>query len=193
MLGLALGGLVLVGAAVAIVVASRGRKPDAVVDNTPPKQSSTQPGPTEPAVNRPSPVQPVPATPTPTPAVSNPTPAPAPVTPTPAAPVAPQPAAPEATPPEPAAAGAQQVAAGRKVFDANCARCHLINGAGGGAGGMPGGRGRGPDLGRVGSSHDADWLANYIRNPKAIKPDSRMPAFDNRIRPEDLRALAGYL
>jgi mono/diheme cytochrome c family protein len=77
-------------------------------------------------------------------------------------------------------------AAGRKVFEANgCARCHP----------MGGGRGKAPDLARVGAdpNHTVDWLEQHIRNPKAHNPGSRMPGYEGRIQPQDLRALAEYL
>ena len=93
-----------------------------------------------------------------------------------------------------------QFAAGRKVFDMQCARCHGIGeGSAGGFGGPRGGPGmarmRGPDLGTIGRdpSHTVDWLMEQIRNPKAHKSDSRMPAFEGKINDADLRALAEYL
>lgn len=55
--------------------------------------------------------------------------------------------------------------------------------------------GRGPDLGTVGEdeSHTVEWLMNYVRDPKAVKPNSKMPPFQGKIRDEDLRAIAEYL
>jgi cbb3-type cytochrome oxidase cytochrome c subunit len=62
---------------------------------------------------------------------------------------------------------------------------------------MGGGMGslRGPDLSTTGRnpSHTVDWFIKFIRNPKAVKPNSRMPAFEDRISPDDLKALAEYL
>ncbi len=90
-------------------------------------------------------------------------------------------------PPPPAAppGGSTDVAAGQRVFNASCARCHTIGG----------GRRKGPDLGHVGAdpNHTAEWLANYIRDPKSIDPDSSMPAFRGKINEPDLQALAEYL
>jgi cytochrome c553 len=68
----------------------------------------------------------------------------------------------------------------------------------GGSGPPGGGRrmgGRGPDLGMVGKDpeHTVAWLMEHIRNPKVHKPDSRMPAFEGKIKDDDLRALAEYL
>jgi cbb3-type cytochrome oxidase cytochrome c subunit len=106
-------------------------------------------------------------------------------------------------------------AAGKKVLVASgCFRCHTVNGVrgpvGGGppAGGFPGGGGppmpggpgrmmggRAPDLGEVGKdpTHTMDWVMKYVRNPKSVKPEARMPQFEGRIKDEDLRALAEYL
>lgn len=63
----------------------------------------------------------------------------------------------------------------------------------GGFGGPPGGRG--PDLSKVGADpqHTVEWLMDYVRDPKSIKPDARMPAFGSRLSDDELRALAEYL
>ena len=101
--------------------------------------------------------------------------------------------------------------AGKKALVANnCFRCHAVNGArAGGGGGAPGGPpggpggppagammggGRGPDLGSVGkdSEHTVDWIMKFVRDPKSVKPEARMPA-QSRISDEDLRAVAEYL
>jgi cytochrome c2 len=69
----------------------------------------------------------------------------------------------------------------------------------GGPGGPPGPGGmmpgRGPDLGKVGQNpdHTVEWLMKYVRNPKSVKPESRMPSFEARIKDDDLRALGEYL
>jgi mono/diheme cytochrome c family protein len=91
------------------------------------------------------------------------------------------------TQPEPTGDASEPFAAGKQVFQRNCARCHRIGGSSG-EGGM---RGRGPDLATVGRDHDADWLMGYIRDPKSRKPDSRM--LPQRLSDEDLRAVAVYL
>jgi cbb3-type cytochrome oxidase cytochrome c subunit len=55
--------------------------------------------------------------------------------------------------------------------------------------------GRGPDLGKVAQNpeHTVEWLMKYVRNPKSVKPEARMPAFEGRIKEDDLRPLAEYL
>jgi cbb3-type cytochrome oxidase cytochrome c subunit len=113
----------------------------------------------------------------------------------------------------PGGAGAQDLPAGRKIFDSvGCARCHSMGGAPGasgppqggpppggppGPGGGPGrGMNRGPDLAHVGKdpAHTAEWISAHIRNPKTHKPDSRMPPFgEDKLNANDLRVLSEYL
>lgn len=95
---------------------------------------------------------------------------------------APPPAAPGAGP------GAGASPDGKAVFDANgCAKCHAI--------GDSGRRRKGPDLAKVGMDpeHTPQWLVEYVKNPKAHKPDSKMPRFEGKISEQDLRALGEYL
>jgi mono/diheme cytochrome c family protein len=94
----------------------------------------------------------------------------------------------------PALAPTTQTASARPLFENNCAKCHTIPGSAPPADGK-GGRGKGPDLTRVGadSTHTVDWIAEHIRNPKTHKPDSRMPSFDGKLQPADIRALAEML
>ena len=66
----------------------------------------------------------------------------------------------------------------------------------GGPGMGPGGRPRAPDLGQVAKDpeHTADWIIRFVRNPQAVKPDSKgMPRYEGKIQDDDLRALADYL
>jgi mono/diheme cytochrome c family protein len=81
----------------------------------------------------------------------------------------------------------QPVATGRRVFDANgCARCHQTGSMG---------RGRGPNLAKVGAdpSHTVEWFTAFIRNPRSVRPNARMQGFEGRIKPDDLQQLAEYL
>jgi mono/diheme cytochrome c family protein len=97
--------------------------------------------------------------------------------------------------PGPASGDSQEFAAGKRVFQANgCVRCHPIGSGGPSAGPGPG-RGRGIDLGSVGRdpTHTVEWLMEHVRNPKAHRPDSRMPMFAGKINDEDLKALGEYL
>lgn len=67
----------------------------------------------------------------------------------------------------------------------NCARCHALNGQGGGP--------RAVDLSQVGAQRTADWIVAHLRNPQQHNPQSRMPKFEGRIPDADLQALGGYL
>jgi len=58
---------------------------------------------------------------------------------------------------------------GRQLFRSQCTVCHSVGGQGGKVG---------PALDGVGSRYSADWLHAYIMNPKLIRPDSAMPAFN---------------
>jgi cytochrome c1 len=110
--------------------------------------------------------------------------------------------------------GGAEFAAGKKVYaDQGCARCHklgdtggragMVPGAGGPPGGMPpgkmgppGGGMNGPDLTEVGKKpeHTTEWLAAHVRDPKAHKPNSRMPAYGpEKISDADMKALTAYL
>jgi mono/diheme cytochrome c family protein len=88
--------------------------------------------------------------------------------------------------------------AGKRVFNANCTRCHAMGGgAATGGGPMPGGKGKiqGPDLSAVARDpgHTPEWLGDYIRSPRSQKPDSRMPPFQGKISDDDFKALIDYL
>ena len=68
-------------------------------------------------------------------------------------------------------------------------------GPGGPGGPGRGGPGRAPDLAKVGAdpAHTIEWLSNFIKDPKSIKSDSRMPGYADRITDDELKALAEYL
>ncbi|MCL5961792.1 MAG: c-type cytochrome [Chloroflexi bacterium] len=56
--------------------------------------------------------------------------------------------------------------AGKKLFqDQGCTGCHK-------AGGGPA-----PDLSKIGSTRDMDFLVKYIKNPKEVDPSATMPPF----------------
>lgn len=81
----------------------------------------------------------------------------------------------------------QPMSAGRRVFMMNCARCHQM--------GPMGRQGRAPSLAKVGAdpSHTVEWFTAFIRDPRKVKPDARMPKFEGRIPEEDLKQVAEYL
>lgn len=52
------------------------------------------------------------------------------------------------------------------VFNQMCVACHSLNGQGGNVG---------PSLDDVGSRRDIDYISRWLKDPTAIKADSRMP------------------
>jgi mono/diheme cytochrome c family protein len=101
----------------------------------------------------------------------------------------------------PAAAAATATSGGQQIFDQNCAKCHSTSESAAqaepppGEGGKMGGRRRGPNLSHVGAdqAHTPDWIATHIRDPKAHKPDSRMPSFESKLQPAEIQSIADYL
>lgn len=85
------------------------------------------------------------------------------------------------------------VATGPKgTYDAHCANCHARAGQPGG----PGiGGSKGPSLEKIGaeSGRTADWLAEFIRDPKSKRPDAKMPGFGGKLKDSEIRELAEWL
>jgi mono/diheme cytochrome c family protein len=80
---------------------------------------------------------------------------------------------------------AQLIAAGKQVYESmDCNRCHSMTG-----------KGKGPALGRVGANprNTVERLSAFIANPRAERPRSRMPGYEEKLSPEELRNLAEYL
>lgn len=95
---------------------------------------------------------------------------------------------PTSTPPPvsgPGTAVASGPADGKQVFEQKCAKCHAIDGVGG--------KGKNPDLGKIGASHDAAWIIEHTKNPKSHKPQSGMPAFEKTLTAEQIKAVGDYL
>jgi len=96
-------------------------------------------------------------------------------------------------------AGAEELfAEARQIFQANCVLCHSIAGQlelGEGYPNPAASSTPGPDLAKVGADpeHSVEWLMRYIRNPKSVKPKSRMPPFEGRITDENLKSLVEFL
>jgi mono/diheme cytochrome c family protein len=63
-----------------------------------------------------------------------------------------------------------------------CYGCHLI-----GKFGTP----IGPDLSHIGSKYPEDYLARWLRDPAAQRPNAHMPALE--LTEADVKALAAYL
>jgi ubiquinol-cytochrome c reductase cytochrome b subunit len=70
------------------------------------------------------------------------------------------------------------------VYGTWCANCHMIDGEG---------VKHGPDLTRIGEKRDAKWLQSWIADPAAIDENADMPAFVDRLSPDELKAVADFL
>jgi ubiquinol-cytochrome c reductase cytochrome b subunit len=71
-----------------------------------------------------------------------------------------------------------------RIFARYCVGCHVIDGDGGS---------EGPDLSHEGSKHDLDTLRRWITDPEAVDPKADMPAFGDRLTPEELEAIARHI
>jgi mono/diheme cytochrome c family protein len=80
----------------------------------------------------------------------------------------------------------------KSLFNAHCSKCHAQAGE---PGGPKLGSSRGPDLTHIGSEpgHDAEWIAKFIRDPKSVRPDAKMPKFEGVMKEEEIHTLAEYL
>jgi ubiquinol-cytochrome c reductase cytochrome b subunit len=77
-----------------------------------------------------------------------------------------------------------ELARGMEVYEGQgCSACHVVKGRGTAAG---------PDLSRVGTSRDKEWLKQFLKNPSAVKPGSPMPPYP-QLPEEQMEALVGYL
>jgi mono/diheme cytochrome c family protein len=84
------------------------------------------------------------------------------------------------------AGSSQEFAAGKDVFANHCVRCHTV-----GAAGDP----RKKPLDKAGSdpSHTVEWFMAFIADPKSQKPGTKMPAFGEKLNPQELQAVADYM
>ncbi len=73
---------------------------------------------------------------------------------------------------------------GKRLFEEKygCVSCHAVNGTGGAVG---------PSLSRVGLRLRSDYIYKWIKNPQAIKPETKMPNF--QLRDRDALAVTLYL
>jgi ubiquinol-cytochrome c reductase cytochrome b subunit len=83
-------------------------------------------------------------------------------------------------PPEPAGEARTAIL----VLGRWCGSCHIIDGEG---------AKQGPELTRAGEKRDAKWLRDWISDPAAIDDLADMPPFNDRLKPEELDAIANYL
>ena len=58
------------------------------------------------------------------------------------------------------------LSAGEKLFKAKCEKCHKIDGKGGK---------KGPDLSKIGLKRDADYLDDWLKDPKSVRAKAKMP------------------
>jgi mono/diheme cytochrome c family protein len=70
------------------------------------------------------------------------------------------------------------------VYGTWCAGCHLLDGEG---------AKNGPDLTYAGEKRDAKWLQSWIADPEAIDENADMPAFGDRLTPDELTAVTEFL
>lgn len=72
---------------------------------------------------------------------------------------------------------------GKELYTAKkCGLCHTVDGSEGSKGG---------DLYDVGNKRDAEWLTAYMKDPKSVMPEAKMPAV--RVTDEELQALVAYM
>ena len=55
--------------------------------------------------------------------------------------------------------------------------------------------GRAPNLAKVAADpvHTTDWLAEHVKNPKAHKPESKMPPFEGKLSADELKSVTEFL
>jgi mono/diheme cytochrome c family protein len=70
------------------------------------------------------------------------------------------------------------------VYGGWCGSCHIIDGEG---------VKNGPDLTRIGAKRDAKWLRDWITDPGAVDEKADMPAFGDRLSPDELTAVVNFL
>jgi mono/diheme cytochrome c family protein len=71
-----------------------------------------------------------------------------------------------------------------RIFARYCVGCHVIDGDGGN---------EGPDLSHEGTKRDLDTLRKWIADPESVDPKAEMPAFEDRLTPEELDTIARYI
>jgi ubiquinol-cytochrome c reductase cytochrome b subunit len=90
----------------------------------------------------------------------------------------------EATGGEPAPAVSSGIRLASLTLGRYCATCHMIDGEGGNSA---------PDLTRVGSTRDAEWLRKWITSPESVDPFASMPPFGDTLTKEQMDAIVEYL
>ena len=76
---------------------------------------------------------------------------------------------------------------GNAVFDNHCMGCHSVTST------TTGMKRKGPNLSKVGVEHKVDWLADHVKDPKSHKPDSGMPEFGSKLKPEEIKSVSEFM
>ena len=78
----------------------------------------------------------------------------------------------------------EEIPSGEKLYQEvfACSGCHTVNGTGGEVG---------PDHTDLASRLKREWIEQWLKNPRAVKPDVRMPRF--KFRDWEFEALTNYL
>jgi len=77
-----------------------------------------------------------------------------------------------------------QVLKGKNLYNQHrCDLCHQIGGQGGIIG---------PDLSKVGSKREKEWLFTQIKDPKSHNPNTQMPAYP-QLSEEEIQAIVSFL
>ncbi len=78
----------------------------------------------------------------------------------------------------------RELSAGQREYQAQgCSGCHMINGIGGTTG---------PDLTKVGSRRDREWLHEHFEEPQKLVPGSAMPSYKH-LSDQALNDLTDYM
>ena len=70
------------------------------------------------------------------------------------------------------------------IVNKHCLSCHIIDGVGSKTN---------DNLTHIGAKRNVTEIAQRIANPKMLKPNTDMPAFETKLTPEELQALAGWM
>ena len=71
------------------------------------------------------------------------------------------------------------------LYDTHCLDCHTLAGRGDDD--------TGPDLSEVGRKREQGWIAQYIRDPSVLYPETEMDPFNEELSEEEIEDLSRYL
>jgi ubiquinol-cytochrome c reductase cytochrome b subunit len=84
----------------------------------------------------------------------------------------------------PAPAASSEEIRASVVFAMHCAKCHRVDGIGGD---------EGPDLTYAAQKRDREFILTYVRDPSLIDVNATMPAFEDKLSPDDLQTIVNYM